>query len=145
MATEMFERLHRINYLIAETNALYHQASLKLGISDSAMRVLYTIYDHGESCLLGDVYKLSDMNKQTVNSAIRKLEREGVVFTRQNSGRTKTVCLTDKGKVTVEKTAARLAEMELSAFSSWTQEEINSYIGFMEKFAACFRKQVKEI
>ncbi len=145
MEKEMFERLHRINYLTAETNALYHQASLKLGISDSAMRVLYTIYDHGESCLLSDVYKLSDMNKQTINSAIRKLEQEGVVFTRQNSGRTKKVCLTDRGKATVQETAARLAEMELSALSSWTQEEINSYIGFMEKFVACFRKQVKKL
>ncbi len=145
MEKEMFEKLHRINYLTAETNALYHQASLKLGISDSAMRVLYTIYDHGESCLLSDIYKLSDMNKQTVNSAIRKLEQAGIVFTLQNSGRTKKVCLTGQGKVTVEKTAARLAEMELSAFSSWTQDEINAYIGFMEKFVTCFRKQVKEI
>ena len=45
MDNRTLEKLHRINYLIAETDALYHQASLKLGISDSAMRVLYTVYD----------------------------------------------------------------------------------------------------
>lgn len=47
MDNRTLEKLHRINYLIAETDALYHQASLKLGISDSAMRVLYTVYDCG--------------------------------------------------------------------------------------------------
>lgn len=33
--------------LTSEMEALYHQASLKLGITDSISIVLYTIYDEG--------------------------------------------------------------------------------------------------
>ena len=101
MSKKALESLHRINYLTAEIDALYHQASLKLGLSDSAMRTLYTIYDQGskgEECLLSDIYKQSGIQKQTVNSAIRRLESEGICYLAPNDGRGKKVCLTEKGK-----------------------------------------------
>lgn len=67
-------QIHRINYLTSEMESFYHQASLKLGVSDSVSMVLYTIYDTGESCLLSDIYKKTGISKQTINSAIRTLE-----------------------------------------------------------------------
>ena len=45
--------LKRFNYLTAEINAAYHEAALLLGLSDSAMMVLYTICDSGGCCQLG--------------------------------------------------------------------------------------------
>lgn len=85
------EKLHRINYLTAELEWLYHQASLRMGIADSTMRVLYTIYDHGEDCLLSCVYKESGISKQTVNSALRRLEEQGVLRMESGGGRGKRV------------------------------------------------------
>ncbi len=55
MKTKICSRIHRINYLNAELDALYHQASLKLGLTDSASIVLYTIYDNGEDFLPADI------------------------------------------------------------------------------------------
>lgn len=138
-------RIHRINYLNAEIDALYHHASLKLGLSDSASMVLYTIYDNGESCLLGDIYKQSGVSKQTVNSAIRKLENEGVIYLEQHSGRTKKVMLTDAGKEYVQRTVARLFDAETAAFESWTEEEINAHIGLTEKYADSLREQIEKL
>ena len=43
MNQKRFDEIHRINYLTSEMEALYHQASLKLGITDSVSIVLYTI------------------------------------------------------------------------------------------------------
>ncbi len=145
MDKKISARIHRINYLNAELNALYHNASLKLGLTDSASIVLYTIYDNGENCLLSEIYKQSGISKQTVNSAIRNLEKEGVIFLEQHSGRAKKVVLTDLGKNYVQKTAARLFNAEATAFSSWTEDEINAHIGFMEKYIDSFRDQVKKL
>lgn len=145
MEMKAFEKLHRINYLTAETDALYHQASLKLGISDSAMRALYTIYDNGESCMLSDIYKQSGISKQTVNSAIRKLEDDEILYLENCGGRGKKVFLTEKGKLYIQQTAARLYEAECNAFASWTEEEIDLYIRFMEKYVRSFRDQVQRI
>ena len=44
--------MKRYNYLLGELNAVYHEMSLKLGLSDSAMIILYTICDQGERCPL---------------------------------------------------------------------------------------------
>lgn len=91
MAQDIFEQIHRINYLTAEMDALYHQASLKIGLADSAMRVLYAIYDNGEWCMLSDIYKQSGISKQTVNSAIRKLEDEDILYLETFKGKLKKV------------------------------------------------------
>ena len=145
MEKRICSKIHRINYLNAELNALYHHASLKLGLTDSAAMVLYTIYDNGENCLLSDIYKQSGVSKQTVNSAIRKLEKERIIYLEQRSGRTKKVVLTDTGKEYVQKTVARLFDAEAAAFASWTEEEINAHIGFMEKYIDSFREQIEKL
>lgn len=145
MKAEICSRIHRINYLIAELNALYHHASLKLGLTDSASIVLYTIYDNGENCLLSDIYKQSGVSKQTVNSAIRNLEKKHIIYLEQHSGRAKKVILTQTGKEYVQKTTARLFDAEAAAFASWTEEEINAHIEFMEKYIHSFQEQVERL
>lgn len=145
MKTKICSIMHRINYLNAELNALYHQASLKLGLTDSASIVLYTIYDNGQDCLLSDIYKQSGVSKQTVNSAIRNLEKKHIIYLEQHSGRAKKVILTDTGKEYVQKTVARLFDAESAVFASWTEEEINAHIGFMEKYIHSFQEQVKKL
>ncbi len=145
MNQEICSKIHRINYLIAEMDALYHQASLKIGLSDSACIVLYTIYDQGEECLLSDIYKQSGISKQTVNSALRILEKKQIIYLENISGRTKKVVLTAEGKEYVQNTVARLFDAEAAAFASWTEEEMNAYIGYMEKYTVLFQEQVKKL
>lgn len=125
--------------------ALYHQSSLKFGISDSVSIVLYTIYDNGGYCLLSDIYKKSGISKQTVNSAIRGLEKDGVIFLEQHTGRSKKVILTEKGKDYVKHTVARLFEAEAKAFETWSSEEINTHISLMEKYLKCLRQQIERL
>jgi len=145
MKTKICSRIHRINYLNAELDALYHHASLKLGLTDSASIVLYTIYDNGKDCLLSDIYKQSGVSKQTVHSAIRNLEKEHIIYLEQLSGRAKKVVLTDAGKEYVQKTVARLFDAEAAAFASWTEDEINAHIGHMEKYIDSFREQIEKL
>nr|WP_297939734.1 MarR family transcriptional regulator [uncultured Lachnoclostridium sp.] len=137
--------IHRINYLTTEMESLYHLASLKLGITDSVSIVLYSIYDAGNECLLSEIYKKSGISKQTINSAIRGLEAEGILYLKQYNGRSKKVILTDKGKEYVQRTVARLYQAEMNAFDTWTEDEISTYIGLMEKYADCFRQQIEKL
>ena len=142
MQQKQNDAIHHLNYLTSEMNALYHQASLKLGISDSVSIVLYTIYDTGETCLLSEIYKKSGISKQTINSAIRTLEADDVVYLEQYTGRAKKVVLTEKGKDYVYRTVAKLYQAEAQAFETWSSEEVNTYIRLMEKYADCLRIQV---
>ena len=69
---------------------------MKLGLSDSAMRILYALCDLGDRCPLQSICRRSGLSKQTVNSAIRKLEQEGILYLEQATARAKQVCLTER-------------------------------------------------
>ena len=141
MERNAYDKIHQINYLTAELDAQYHRASRKLGISDSVSRVLYTICDVGEECLLSDIYKKSGTSKQTVNSAIRNLEREGMLYLEPYHGRSKRVVLTEQGRDLMERTAARICEAENRVFSTWPEAELDAYIAAMERFLGDLRRQ----
>lgn len=145
MDQKHLNKIRKINYLISEMDALYHLASLKMGISDSVSIVLYTIYDSGNGCLLSDVYKKSGISKQTVNSAVRKLETEEILYLEQHTGRSKRIFLTDRGKTFVRETVTRLYEAEAGAFDTWREEEVNTYINLMKKYADCLRQQIDRL
>lgn len=69
--------LKRYNYLFGEIEAVYHEISLQMGLSDSVSRILYAICDEGDRCPLSLICRRTGLSKQTVNSALRRLEEEG--------------------------------------------------------------------
>lgn len=145
MNTGIGDKLHRINCLGNEMEALYHQASLKLGVSDSVMNVLYFLYDKGGVCLLQDICRATGITKQTIHSAVRRLEGENLVYLEQHTGKTKRVHLTAAGQALCKRTVARLMEAECGAFSQWTEEEVAEHLRLMEKYNNCLRKQIEKL
>lgn len=145
MEKNYYDRVHRADNLTNELNALYHKVSVKLGVSDSTMLVLYTAYKYGGKCLLRDVYYESGTCKQTINSAVRKLEREGILYLERLNGKTKRVCLTERGTAYAKKTAARMLELENSAFDGWEESEIEQYLSLTGKYVAAFAEQVAKL
>ncbi|MCI8408919.1 MAG: MarR family transcriptional regulator [Lachnospiraceae bacterium] len=145
MAEYIEDELKRFNYLTNEIDAAYHEAALKLGLSDSAMLILYTICNNGEECLLSDITKLSGISKQTLNSALRKLEGEEIVYLEKFSGKKKRICLTEKGRLLVKETVYQLIKIENDIFDSWTKEERRSYIALTERYLSSFKNKIKEL
>lgn len=139
------EKIHRVNFLSNELDAIYHQAAKKLRLSDSALLVLYMLYERGGTSPLLDICAESGISKQTINSALRKLEQEGILYLKSDGKKTKRVCLTEKGNAYVDQTAARLFQAECDAFHDWTDEEIKQYLELMEKYNDSLRKQVEKI
>lgn len=128
--------MKRYNHLIGEIDAVYHEMSLKLGLSDSALIILYTICDNSDrsSCLLQDICRRSGLSKQTVNSSIRKLEADGVLYLESVGPKAKNVCLTESGKLLASQTAGRIIHIENEIFASWTQEDVQKYLELTEAF-----------
>lgn len=145
MRNKLYENITRINCLTEDIDSLYHQAAWKLGVSDSVLFVLYMIYTNGGHCLLYDIYKSYGISKQTINSAIRKLESDDIVYLEKHNGKAKIVCLTDKGKSYIQQNAARLFEAECNAFGDWSEEEMNRYLSLIEKHNASLRKQIQNL
>lgn len=145
MGINYAEMMYRVNCLASDLDSLYHQAALKLGMPDSVMLILYLVYEKGGSCPLRTICQEASLNKQTLNSSIRRLEREEIIYLEQTGGRAKNVCLTEKGRAYAGQTIAKLLAAERSAFQGWTEEEISRYLELMEKYNNDFRAQIDQM
>ena len=137
--------MKRYNLLMTDIEATYHEASRKLGLSDSAMLILYTVCYNGKKCLLNDITRSSGISKQTINSALRKLEAEDIVRLESMGRRKKTVHLTDKGKVFAHNTVHKVLMIEDAIFDSWTESEQITYLELTQKFLTTLKCKVAEL
>lgn len=145
MKTTTSQSIKRFNHLSSEIGAVYHAASLKLGLSDSVMQILYTICDSGGSCPLSDVCRLTGMAKQTVNSAIRNLERDGIVCLRAVNAKSKMVRLTERGSANAENTVAKIIRAENEIFDSWSKQDVDQYLLLTERYLKAIHMKTEEL
>ena len=110
--------MEKLNYLLSEIDEVYHDASVRLGVSDSAMRILYTLCIAGDRCPLCDVAK---------------------------NGRDKLICLTEKGSALTKATAQRVIEIENAIFDGWEKEERKQYFRLLSKYLNDLKVRVEKL
>lgn len=137
--------MRRFNHLMGETDAVYHELALRLGLTDSAMMILYTICCFGDCCLLQEICRLSCLSKQTINSALRKLEADGLLYLEPSGKKSKIVHLTEKGIQFADNTVVRVIEMENDIFRSFSKEDLEKYLSLTERFLVELQKKTKEL
>lgn len=135
----------RYNRIISEIDEVYHEIAVRQGFSNSAMQILYTLSDNDGQCRLTDLIKLSGVNKQTANSALRRLEKEDIVFLEPAGGKSKRVCLTEKGFAVARETVDQVLEIENRIYASWSKEEWELYVQLTERYMCQLRDAMKEI
>lgn len=89
------ESARKYAYLSAEITSLYHEAAVKIGVSDTVLDILYVLCEQEGQCLQSDIFRLTGISRQTINSAIRKLERDGLAYLKQG-GRPEYIGLFDR-------------------------------------------------
>lgn len=142
----MFSKdMKRCNHLLSEIDSVYHEMSKALGFCDSEMQVLYTVYGNGGSVPLREITACSGVSKQTLNSALRKLEKQGTVRLVASDGKCKTVCLTTQGTALCDGTVSRVIDAENDVFSSWEPKDVEMYMGLMQRFLCDMKIKAKEI
>lgn len=90
--------LQEFNRIFKEFNMIYRDAALKLGLSNSVFDIFYTICESGDCCTQKYICDATFLPKQTVHSAIQKLEAEGLVELKPGKGRSVNICLTPLGE-----------------------------------------------
>ena len=144
MEYDLSKAMKRYNHLMSEIEATYHEISWKLNLSDSAMQILYTICDNGTNCLLQDICYRTGLSKQTINSAIRKLEAGNIVYLEPAGAKNKNVCLTEEGKRLADQTVRRIIQAENEIFASWSSEDVQKYLDLTEAYLSALRKKAEQ-
>lgn len=145
MKNILTEELRRFNYIVGGIDQLYHETALKMGLSDSAMAVLYTLCGEGKPCPISLICRLGGLSKQTVNSALRKLESNGMIRLDAVDGKQKSAALTEKGIKLTDATVARVIAAENRIFESWTEQERTEYIRLTQRYLNEFRDELDKL
>ena len=131
----------RLNNLIDE---LYHEIAMRQGLSDSAYAILQALLVIGEGCTQTDVYKYTLLNKQTVNSSVKKLQQEGMIEFRPGSGREVKLHFTEKGRSVVLEKILPIEQAENEVFEEMTTEEQEQLLRLIRKYLESFKGKVEE-
>ena len=137
---EKYKKVYTLNTLISETNGAYHSLSRELGISDSVMQVLYTALVQGGSCTVRDACLLTGNSKQTINSALRKMEAQGLVVLTAVDRKKKRICLTQAGEQLARNTAGKELDLEAAILDSWPPEDTENYLRLTKRYLDDLRR-----
>lgn len=141
----MKSAFQEFNQIDGQIERSYHAAAVKMGLSDSELWILYTLVTNDSKMLQTELIALTAMSKTTVNSTLKKLEREGVLLLTPGSGRNICVSLTKKGAHLTENTVCRLVELENRIFESWSPEEQAMLIRLNRDYAGKLADIVKSL
>ena len=133
------------NEIISTICNLYHEAAVKLKLSDSEMDILYGLCSHGQGCYQSTLYKETGMTKSTINSALKKMERDEILYLTPGQGRNTCVHLTEKGQQLAERTVYKVFEIENAVYESWTEEEQRIFLHLNRDYAEKMEQMLRTL
>ncbi len=94
-----------------------------------------------------EICEIWAINKQTLNSAVKKLIQEEYISLKPSGEnfREKLLYFTEKGKALSEKTAVKMATAEITAFKRLTSGEQETLVSLMEKCIGFEKEEFKKI
>lgn len=143
---EMKKILLKYNGIYKENNEIYRNTAKDVGLSESAFWLLYVLRENKDTVTQSDICNSMCQPKQTINSALKNLERSGYLeLTPENDRRSKQVRLTEKGKILSENTVDRVMEREQKAFSRLEPDEQRMFLQIFRKFTDLLKESMRDI
>ena len=138
----VLQEFDRLNNAIDE---FYHEIAAMQGLSDSAYAILQAILVLGNGCTQTEIYKYTLLNKQTVNSSVKKLNQDGLVEFQAGVRRELKIHLTAKGDALVREKILPIEQAENEVFEEMTDNEHQEILRLMEKYLISFRKKIETL
>ena len=138
------EVIFRIERERKEQNAIYHAAAAKFGLTDTELWVLYCISEPDEDRTQQDLCRRGFYAKQTINTAITGLAKDGLVELIPIPG-TRNHNLTPAGRELAARTALPLKAAEEAAYGRFSEEELLAYLETVNKLNAYLREETEKL
>lgn len=135
-----------VNRIDKELDGLFHDYASSHGISDVTLFILYVLCDNGEGCTQSDICGLWSYPRQTVNSSLKKLEKDGYLRLSAVSGnkKNKGIFFTDAGRRLAERIAAPVIAAEDAVFDAMNENELALLISLTQKRNLLLRRELQK-
>lgn len=141
----MNDFLYQFNSISKEIDNIYRNTAKKYGLSDCTFWIIYVLRETEKSCTQTELCNRMFEPKQTVNSALKKLENDGYISLKHISNmKNKEIELTQKGKQLAHTTADEVLKAEYKAFNALSNDELTIFINLYRKLASSLNKELNK-
>ena len=140
------QQLHIYNAIYKETDALYSELARRSGLSDCAFWLLYSQRDTEGICRQKDICGQWTLSKQTVNSALKRLESQGLIILEPEAGnaKSKRILLTDKGDRFAEQHIDQVFELEQRVLHRMGEAAVEAMLDTNRCYLELFREEIHD-
>lgn len=143
MNENVYKRLMGYNKSIKEIDDTYRNVARIFGLPECTFWILYTLRVGKSPLTQSEICSLQYKPKQTVNSALKKMESDGYIsLSYGDDQRSKYISLTEKGIRLAEKTVDKVAEAEAQALSGMPVDEQEKLVEILGKFSDYLRIEI---
>ncbi len=144
MSFEINDKVKYLNNMLCEIDNLYQSMLMSKGLSDSEYVVLFSILELGEGCLQKDISDNSYNNKKTINSTIKKLEKNGLIKLKAGKYPNMHIYLTKEGKEYITKNVIPIIEVENNVMGSVPDNIFEIFTNTYSKYMNIFKEEAKK-
>lgn len=129
------KRLAEYNSIIKEHEDLYRQLAKRFGMSECSFWILYSLRETNTSITQSELCYALSQPKQTINSALKKMQDYGFIeLLISQDRRKKFIHLTDKGALLAQETVDKVILLENQTFDTFTEEEQSLFLQLLHKY-----------
>ncbi len=141
------ELIRQIERNQKERKSIYHEVAAKYGLSETTLWILYYISEFEEDQTQQDLCRQCFYPKQTINTAITGLAKDGLVELIPIPGTRnhKRIHLTPTGREFAARTAHPLKAAEEAAYGRFSEEELRCYLDTVDKLNVYLREETEKL
>ncbi len=138
--------LAEYNGIIKENDDIYRNLARALGLSECSFWILYVLRTNDTALAQSEVCASMYQPKQTVNSALKKMESGGYLkLEKGKDHRSKQISLTEGGIRLCQRTVDRVIESERGALEGMTAQEQEMFLSLFHKYTDLLRLAMRDI
>lgn len=139
------KKLYEYNDALKSVDESYRNVAKRYGLSEASFWTLYTLRMESGSITQSDVCNALYQPKQTVNSALKKLESEGYITLDPSGARTKNISFTESGIKLCEQTVDKVIEAECEALKEMTDDEAENLIALQRTYSILLKNKLNNL
>lgn len=136
--------LWEYNTIFKENNEMYRGVAKVLGLTDTALWILYALRDSRGTATQREVCNMLYEPKQTINSALKKMEAEGYIeLIPGKDRRSKRIRLTEKGTALAGQTADKVIEAEHRALCRMEEQDREQLLRLFRTYTEKLKEEME--
>lgn len=126
-------------------NGVYRNIAKHYNMSSCQFWILYALSVEAKPLTQTELRSYLTEPKQTIHSALHKMEQDEIIVLKQTSGKKKYYELTEKGKSLAQETVNLVITHEIQALDTFKSKERETLIYLLGKYIDEFEKFSKEV